>query len=216
MAESVLAGKQTFSEDFKLRPAFFTDLDRLFYICRRCFPENYRWSSLMPIGKNWWKVVLKSQSTQTWVAEDHSGIYAFCLLVIDSELWKKENKRRSGPYIFRVLSVLSCPVLAVWTRLWRIALVRLADRRQREYSAASQNFERTAWIELIAVLPHRRNQGCGAWLLQNCEEKALLNGATGIELRVDAQNTSARRMYERVGYVLSSERSGGCLYRKTG
>ena len=57
-----------------------------------------------------------------------------------------------------------------------------------------------AYIATIEVLPHFRNLGIGAELLRRLEGTASAEGAVMIWLHVDAENTRAIRLYERVGY----------------
>lgn len=57
-----------------------------------------------------------------------------------------------------------------------------------------------AYIETIEVAAAWRRQGIGAELLRHVERSELEAGAQSIWLHVDAENTSAIRLYEAHGY----------------
>ncbi len=61
-----------------------------------------------------------------------------------------------------------------------------------------------AYISTIEVLPVQRGRGIGAELLRRLEGSAHAERATGIWLHVDAENASAIRLYERLGYHKNS------------
>jgi ribosomal-protein-alanine N-acetyltransferase len=56
------------------------------------------------------------------------------------------------------------------------------------------------YIATIEVLPKYRGQGIGAELLRRLEGSANAERAIAIWLHVDAENSSAIRLYERTGY----------------
>jgi len=215
MAESVITERQPFSEDVKFRRASIADLNALVYICRVCFPEYYRWQSLVPVGRKWWKVVLESEASQIWVVEDSKGIFAFNVLVLDLELWKAESKARNGSLMFRLLAPLCCPFPTVWRRLWKVALVRVTTRKTVIHNVKKRSSERIAWSEMIGVLPRLRRKGMSSWLLRATNQKLREAGANTIETHIDSDNVPSRRMHEKMGYVLISEDLRGCLYRKS-
>ena len=214
MTDSGTTERPSLSKDVRLRLALLTDLNALVYIDRKCFPEHYRWQSIYPIGKKWWKVVIESKASQTLVLEDSSGIFAHSVLVFDSGLWNTESKRRNGSVIVRVLSALFCTNPAVWRRLLKVALVRLTYRRPVMNSVVERRSGRIAWAETSAVLPRMARKGYGSFLIQAREQRALEAGATFIDTHVDSENVSSRRMNEKAGYVLISENKHGCLYKK--
>ena len=215
MSDRVAVEETAITPDIKMRLASITDLETLVYICRVCFPEEYRWKSILPLAKQWWRIVLESKASQTWVVEDSKGIFAFRTVVLDLELWKAESKRRNGSRMFRMTATLCCPFAAVWKRLWKTAVVLLTDKRPTRYRSPAKSFERIAWGERIGVLPRLRRAGVSSLLLRASNEKIREAGATAIETHIDADNTPARRNVEKNGYILVSEGPRGCLYRKS-
>ena len=67
-----------------------------------------------------------------------------------------------------------------------------------EFSADDD--ESSAYIQTIEVAPAHRRRGIGAELLQLMENSAQAAGAPAISLHVDAQNSSAIRLYGANGY----------------
>jgi ribosomal protein S18 acetylase RimI-like enzyme len=65
-----------------------------------------------------------------------------------------------------------------------------------------------AYIQTIEVMPERRGHGVGAELLDRVEQSAREAGARAIGLHVDAENASAIRLYERLGYACEGRREG--------
>ena len=57
-----------------------------------------------------------------------------------------------------------------------------------------------AYIATLEVLPEFRSRGIGAELLRRLEGSANAERAVKIWLHVDAENTAAIRLYERMGY----------------
>ena len=214
MVDILITERQSFSEDVRCWRASLADLNELVYVCRVCFPEYYRWRSFVPIGRKWWKVVLESEVSQTWVLEDINGVFAFDLLVLDTALWKEESKKRNGSFFFRILSVVCCPYPIVWKRLLKTTKMRFKSGRTEKKQASDSNNQTTAWVEMTAVLPRSRNQGWAIWLIQARGHRALQAGVSIIETRIDLDNVPSRRMADKAGYVLISEDPGGCLYRK--
>lgn len=65
---------------------------------------------------------------------------------------------------------------------------------------APQNSGVVAYIETIEVLPEFRGRGIAAELMRRLEGSANAERAVSIWLHVDAENASAIRLYERLGY----------------
>jgi ribosomal-protein-alanine N-acetyltransferase len=59
----------------------------------------------------------------------------------------------------------------------------------------------TAYIQTIEVLPEFRRVGVAAELMRRLEASAIEAGARFIWLHVDAENSTAQRLYERHGYT---------------
>ena len=66
---------------------------------------------------------------------------------------------------------------------------------------------RVAWPELrlLAVAPEGRGAGVGEALVRECARRARAAGATALGLHTSASMTTARRMYERMGFVRAPE-----------
>jgi GNAT superfamily N-acetyltransferase len=66
----------------------------------------------------------------------------------------------------------------------------------------------------LAVLPRHRGGGIGRRLLEAVERKALALGCCKVTLEVLEKNTTARRLYGRVGFSQATyvESSGGALF----
>jgi ribosomal-protein-alanine N-acetyltransferase len=78
-----------------------------------------------------------------------------------------------------------------------------------------------AYIATLEVSPAFRRQGVGGELLRRLEGSALNAGAALIWLHVDAENTSAIRIYETHGYICQGREENyyahgraACIYAK--
>jgi ribosomal protein S18 acetylase RimI-like enzyme len=58
------------------------------------------------------------------------------------------------------------------------------------------------WIYGGEVLPERRHQGIGTRLWQEAHRLCRFRGSRAASLDVDVTNVGARRLYERLGYVV--------------
>lgn len=65
---------------------------------------------------------------------------------------------------------------------------------------------RVLYVEQVAVLPERRRSGVGRALFHAAEAAAARRGLDGVRLETAAQNTSAQRFFERMGYSAYSVR----------
>ncbi len=93
----------------------------------------------------------------------------------------------------------------------------LAARPRREYVVAEDAAGLLGYAGLdhggdvadvmtVATAPHARGRGLGTVLLAELEQRALARGAAHVMLEVRADNTAARALYERTGYVLVTTR----------
>jgi GNAT superfamily N-acetyltransferase len=68
-------------------------------------------------------------------------------------------------------------------------------------SGLSRNGSRRALIEAVRVVPNLRSTGIGARLMAECERRALVAGATMIQLTTDKSRTRAHTFYEGLGFA---------------
>ncbi|MEM0987521.1 MAG: N-acetyltransferase [Pseudomonadota bacterium] len=70
-----------------------------------------------------------------------------------------------------------------------------------------ENLAPNSWyVNVLAALPEYRGQGLGGQLLALAEEIGRAAGQQRMSIIVDAENTGARRLYERTGYVETARR----------
>ncbi len=60
----------------------------------------------------------------------------------------------------------------------------------------------------IALSPQWRNRGMGTLLIQAAQDAAAQASARGLALHVEQRNTAARRLYDRLGFMLAGESDG--------
>lgn len=63
--------------------------------------------------------------------------------------------------------------------------------------------EDEAYIDTVCVAPEARGKGIGTLLLQFAEELTKQRGYTKLSLNVETQKEDARRLYERLGFVIT-------------
>ncbi len=68
----------------------------------------------------------------------------------------------------------------------------------------SSTDERAWWVYDVEVEESHRNQGLGRQAMQLAEEEAQRQGAASLGLNVFGHNESARRLYEKLGYEITS------------
>jgi ribosomal protein S18 acetylase RimI-like enzyme len=70
-----------------------------------------------------------------------------------------------------------------------------------------ENLAPSTWyVNVLAVLPHYRNQGLGTSLLALADETGRVLGKGGMSVIVSDGNAGARRLYERCGYRAVADR----------
>ncbi len=196
-----------------VRRASAGDVDALIEICRQGFLESLRWHGVRGAAVNWWMKAIDTEAAETWVYAPDGVVSGVCLLVTDRELWGRQAARRKPGFGCTLASSLMHPRRAAAILLRRIAAA-FAQRRNRVGASAPDPSGRTAWIELIAVLPSMRGHGVGRRLLEVCEDRTLELGCTAIGLCVDTRNESAIRLYEAIGYVRGRPTNSGWSYVK--
>lgn len=201
--------------NIRIRPATPEDLKELVKFCRESFPDALRWQGVYPIGVQWWRSVLQSKSVQICVVEDEKGIFALNVLILDLLLWSKEAKIRNGCLAFRILSIIFCPVSAIWKRLWKIVNSQSNKRKNIKYDLKKQYSDKIAWSEMTAVLPRMQGKGYGKLIIQSHDQRAAAAGATVIKNLISQDNISSKHLHEKMGYRFSVEVPHGFIYSKT-
>ncbi|KOY83830.1 GNAT family N-acetyltransferase [Lysinibacillus macroides] len=64
-------------------------------------------------------------------------------------------------------------------------------------------YEDEAYIDTVCVAPAARGKGIGTLLLQFAEELTQQRGYTKLSLNVETEKEDARRLYERLGFVIT-------------
>jgi ribosomal protein S18 acetylase RimI-like enzyme len=96
-----------------------------------------------------------------------------------------------------------------------------AERLEHFKHFFSARVEDSLFLDALGVLPEFRGKGIGTELIHLTEKKAVENGHTVVSLMVFADNTEARRLYERCGFAVVETvellphdlipHEGGCL-----
>lgn len=85
--------------------------------------------------------------------------------------------------------------------LARLGTIAQADRAMTRIRSGDR------YLAALAVHPHSRGRGLGSRLIAEVERTAVDAGASRVVLEVDAKNTSAARLYRRLGYALDHDPS---------
>ena len=81
-----------------------------------------------------------------------------------------------------------------------------ADGRAVGFALTAKTYSRESggmvlWLEELYILPAYRSRGLGREYFAFIEEYAQANGFARIRLEVEEENTRARALYERLGYI---------------
>lgn len=74
------------------------------------------------------------------------------------------------------------------------------------YTVSTALGARVAVLEDVVVAPGHRNQGVGSRLLRAALEEVVAAGCKRVTLATDAHNVGAQRLYQRLGFEVSSMR----------
>lgn len=83
-------------------------------------------------------------------------------------------------------------------------IVGLISFLYRHTESEKQFTRHVLFVDALAVEEGYRNRGIGTQLLDQLREKVRSEHLDGIELQVNAKNTSARKMYETYGFTEKS------------
>ena len=64
----------------------------------------------------------------------------------------------------------------------------------------------------IAVFPDYQRQGIGSQILQDIQDGLVLDGFRRIEVSIEESNAASRRLFEKMGFVLTSKEDDLILY----
>ena len=197
-----------------IRRATQYDVDVLLDICHNSFPDSLRWQSPRFLGKKWWVAVLASSSSETWVCLQGGEIAGFCVLITDEDEEAKAGRQRNGSFFDKLFAVVTHPKLTFFKIQKKISAVMATASSHSKPKAAHSRIEKRTWLGLIAVAPHRRGRSLAKRMLRFCEGRTSELNRHVMNLRVDQDNKPARSLYERTGFVCTSQKSIDCIYTR--
>ena len=187
-----------------IRKATFEDLFQLVEICNKCFPSRLRWTSKRYLARSWWKVALTDSAAEAWVFVENNTIKGFCVLIINEPKWNEQRRIRRGSLFSGGLSMILHPIIAfhfvlgAFTKNLRIN--SFSSVANRDLPAGWGPHWRT-WLELIAVKPEQQGKGVAGKLIDKCCQRTIDLGRHAVALKVNAHNTTAKRLYEKHGFM---------------
>lgn len=198
-----------------IRRATQYDMDALLDICHNSFPDSLRWQSPRSLGRKWWDATLTSRSSETWVCLKNGEMAGFCVLITDEDEEAKDSRQRNGSFLDKLFSVVTHPKLAFF-KIWKKikAAIAIASNHSKPKAAHSRIDENPVWLGLIAVSPRIRGQGLAKQMLYFCGDRTFQLNRHVMKLRVDPENKPARSLYERAGFVCTSQTFTDCIYTK--
>lgn len=190
------------------------DIDALLDICLASFPDSLRWQSPQSLGRKWWDATLASSYSESWVCLENGEIAGFCVLITDEDEEAKDSRQRNGSFFDKLFAVVTHPKLTFFKIQKKIGAVMATASNHSKPKAAHSCIEKRTWLGLIAVAPHRRGRSLAKHMLRFCEGRTSELNRHVMKLRVDQDNKSARSLYERVGFVCTSQKSIDCIYTR--
>ena len=208
------------SPDSLIRRASKDDITSLTDMCRRAFPDSFRWA-LPRVGTLYWRSAVNvagDSGAETWVIHDKGHLSGVIVIIADEAKWSTCSKHRTPTYFDLIMSMFYS------YRLFKPLGKRLSKARRTRaptYSHTSEPNSRTVCppgnrlaIELTAVEPSTQGSGIGSRLRRFAEERAVAHGRACIRTLTEQNNTRMRSLCERMGYHLVEIRNGQCVYVK--
>ncbi|MFS0724934.1 GNAT family N-acetyltransferase [Paenibacillus sp. 1P07SE] len=138
------------------------------------------------------------------------------------QMWRHPHNRFSHSYVYearlgeKTLGIVTCYPAAMLDKLSWPTLKALVQFRRWPLLSHTVQHLRTMWnlanlqegredefhIGSLAALPESRGMGVGTKLMDQAEEAAREQSFRKTSLTVKQTNTSARRLYERLGYTV--------------
>lgn len=199
-----------------IRHAIREDVDQITVICRRSFPNTFRWKVNGSLARKWFQAAILSRAVEMWVVEENKRIAAICVLVTDEFLWAKEKNVRRGSNMDILYGVLRSPLAASRQACQSLKCVLKRNGKVTLHQQMPDGWapEIRTWIELIAVRPDRRSEGLAGMFLGHCDVKTQELGRKAIAVRVASENYAAKSLYEKHGYVCYRSDQNGELYMR--
>ncbi|MHC4742633.1 MAG: GNAT family N-acetyltransferase [Planctomycetota bacterium] len=200
-----------------IRRACQDDMHTLLYICRETFPESLRWQSPRFLGRKWWDGTLRSGLSETWILLKNGEAAGFCVLTTDLKEDLQGLRSRGVSPVDKLLAVLTHPKVAFFRIVKRIrSAITVSRSNLKSVFAHTRADDNPVWLDLIGVVPRRRGQGIAKQMLRFCSSRISQLQRGVLKLRVDSDNLPARRLYERVGFVCTSQKGADCVYTYRG
>lgn len=190
------------------------DIDALLDICLASFPESLRWQSPQSLGRKWWDSALTSSSSESWICVENGEIAGFCVLITDEDEEAKVGRQRNGSFLDKLFAVVTHPRLTFFKMQKKIKAVITIASNHSKPGATHSRIESPTWLGLMAVAPHRRGRSLAKHMLRFCEGRTFELNRHVMKLRVDPENKPARGLYERAGFVCTSQTFTNCIYTK--
>jgi len=197
-----------------IKRAEICDIGQMIGVCRQAFPRSLLWQNDRRLARQWWNVVLSSKAVENWVLREAGEIVALSVLILDEARWAREQPLRRGPLRARMLAALRHPLLAA-CRIARLCTSRLKPVSETSYSVQLPTDWGPAmrtWLALIATRSDKRGKGYAGCLLEKCVLRTARLGRRAIALRVACDNTGAKALYKKHGYLFYISDAKGKLY----
>lgn len=142
---------------------------------------------------------------RTAVAEDYDAVCALYAQVADvhSQALPQFFRPLEGPALPRdfFANILANEDATIFVAEWQDTLIGMIHCYVRTAPSVPVVVPRRfAYIEDLVVSEHFRHQGVGQTLIERVHQWAREQGVTEVELNVWEFNTSARSLYEKLGY----------------
>jgi len=198
----------------EIRRACCQDINELIAITREAYKDSLKWHSRRAMAKKWWGLFLDSRCCETWVCLCNENIEGFVVLILDVDQYN-EQKRKQRPSLGDVLFMsMTHPVLLIRKIFGRIFSRNAMIIGQPTVQNSEGSATDTLWVELMAVLPNMRRKGLATTMLRFCSQRATELCRNTIKLCVDKKNAGARRLYEKLGFFMTTNTKYSCIYTK--
>jgi ribosomal protein S18 acetylase RimI-like enzyme len=187
------------------------DVDRLVGIYRDGFGDVFRVQSL---GGGFWRrfflELLDSRAYRILVAKATSRVCGFSVLLLEPRHAITEKGFMSvGAHLSGLLRLaVDHPLRFLGCLAARLRRVPDGETVPEARPCEDHRGSKYAWLQILAVDPHRQGQGFGSALVRHSIRLATSYGCHEVRVCVLASNSRALRLYRHLGFVPISEGRG--------
>lgn len=183
-----------------IRRAIQDDVEALIDISRVSFRNQLIWCTKHQARK-WWKYIISSQFSETWIFQSNGQVAGYLRLVTDPVNYKKEEIKVYPKFHTLIYVFCTHPWFLFIKIVEKIVSITSKTIRYVDIEDLNISDDRTAWAHFMAVTPKMRNRGIGTSMIKFRDQRALELGFYVIKMWIEKKRKVSIKLNEKNGFI---------------